>query len=152
SIQNAFDAANGGDNIRIWTGSGAYAGASTPSGRSGTSASPIIVEPDTGANPNITGEIDIVDASYWTIRNLRFDACSTETTASHAIAAWAQSHDTTGIVISGNTINCWGGTNQSYGGGGRDQISTIILVGSVTPEYWVTGTISGNTVSQGIRY
>src|SRR5687768_3408635 len=49
SIQNAFNVVNPGDNIKIRSGTGVYDQNATLT-RSGTSLSPIIIEPDVGAS------------------------------------------------------------------------------------------------------
>src|SRR5262249_59977058 len=120
NIQNAFDAAVAGDIIRIRDSGTAYtSGATTTANHDGTSVSPIIIEPDPGQNQNILAQIYLLNVNYWTVRNLTFNACSTANTPNQAIRIQADTRNITGNVVSGNTFNCWGGTNQSNGGNGK---------------------------------
>jgi hypothetical protein len=116
-------------------------------GRSGTLSNPITLEPDLGNNPNITGEIDLYDQSHWTIRNLRFDACSIANSPGSAIRAQAENVNITGITISGLTINCWGGTNQGSTG---KTIRPIFIVGNWSNPKRITATVTGNTITNPI--
>jgi hypothetical protein len=173
SIQNAMNRAGlaAGDKIRIRNSNIAYdETAYTPARIDGTARDPIIIEPDLGHYPNLIststnnldGVINLIDVNYWTVRNLRFDACSVPTTSRHAITAKpARSvpvRSSVGIVLTGNTISCWGGTDQ--GGSNHDGnnvygTSAINVIGHVfapsDPEYWrvyITATISNNVISQ----
>jgi parallel beta helix pectate lyase-like protein len=164
SIQAAFNATTtAGDVIRVRNASTSYnETAYAPARIDGTANNPIIVEPDVGHNPNIintsggswVGAITLYDVSYWTIRNLRFDACSVPNTAMSAIFVRAERtlplRSTTGIVITGNTINCWGGSNQTGIGTGA-----ITVYGTDFNDneegYWTQYTtnlvISNNTIT-----
>jgi hypothetical protein len=81
AIQNAFNVVNAGDTIRIRTGTSVYDQAALVVNRSGTSGSPIILEPDTDAsfiirdsgNGALRAAIWIRNSDYWIVRNLTFD-------------------------------------------------------------------------------
>ena len=146
SIQNAFDVVNAGDSIRIRDAASNYTTNSTLS-RSGTSANPIIIEPDTGHNPNLVMQLDINDANYITVRNLRWDACSTANTAGSAVHAKADTVDTVGITVSGLTINCWGGTTQGSTG---KTIRPIFIEGNWSSPHRITAIVTQNTITNPI--
>src|SRR5262249_30510286 len=138
-IQDAFNYSGlaAGDHIKIRTGNRPYdENAYTASGKDGAPGNPIVVEPDTGNTPNIistsqdnpAGAIDLYNVKNWTVQNLTFDACGTPYTSKWAIEVeYAEPSSTyrnlDGITITGNNINCWGGSNQNGGPWGSIAIS-----------------------------
>jgi len=174
SIQNGLNhpGLRAGDTIRIRDSAMPYTeNAVTPSGLDGTAANPIVIEPDVGNNPILrsiatnvdSGVITINNGSFWTIRNLTFDACGVATSSKQAIKVQAApssnpNRSLVGIVITGNTINCWGGSDQ--GGANRDgsnvyRTAAIRIEGTniapgqpgYTTQY-TTATISNNMISR----
>lgn len=148
-----------GDHIKIrGDGSTAYTGnTTTPTNRNGTSPNPIVVEPDDGATPNLLATINLANVDYWTVQNLRWDACSvTDTSARSAITIEASLRTVTGNKILNNTINCWGGTDYSNGGAGKgntgQEYAAIYIRAYRGDGYWATSsTISGNIISEPIE-
>ena len=154
-FQTAFDAAGPGDTIRVRNASIPYTG-EYDARVSGNQGAPITVEPDVGHNPNLNIRLNMWNVGWWTIQNLRWDECSTNWAPETAIYAEATggagSH--TGIVITGNTLNCIGGTDQSNGGLGRkgyDQAAIATRSNYYPPFETLTATITNNTISQALE-
>ena len=90
SISNAVNAVKAGDTIRIRNAATPY-NETIETNKSGTSGSPITVEPDAGHNPTILNNGNgsqcatfwIYDANYWTIQNLNFDATGSKVKTIH---------------------------------------------------------------------
>jgi hypothetical protein len=159
SLQNAFNAVNPGDTIRIRNAATPY-DQNAVANRSGTATSPITVEPDVGHNPVLryTGSgvqaaaIQLEDVDYWTVRNLTFDGSGTYT-SQYAIWIRANTRNVTGNSIIGNTVLNWGGTTtQNVTGAVAIQVS-----GRMTDLFHpINSLLSGNTISscrhQGIGF
>ena len=106
SIKNAVNAVNAGDTIRIRDAATPY-NEMIQTSKSGTSGSPITVEPDTGHNPTIYNNGNgstcavfwLSDNSYWIIRNLNFDATGQNTCTQGAILIHANNNNAVGHQI-----------------------------------------------------
>jgi hypothetical protein len=123
SIQNALNAVQAGDTIRIRTGTGVYNETASVSGKNGTAANPITVEPDSGASFVIrntaagvfTASIKVKESDYWTFRNLTFDAAGVNPSMV-ALHVQCETRNCTGIVIEGNTFRNWTQTPTAQNG------------------------------------
>ena len=174
SIQNGLNHPHlkPGDTIRIRDSLSPYnENAVTPTGLDGTAANPIVIEPDIGNHPTLlststnldSGVITISNGGYWMIRNMTFDACGIPTSSKQAIKVQPAppgnpNRSVVGIVITGNTIKCWGGSDQ--GGASHDgttvyNTAAIRIEGtSIAPgqlgysTQYTTATISNNTISR----
>jgi hypothetical protein len=130
SIQNAVNAVNSGDTIRIRDSATPY-NETIQTSKSGTSGSPITVEPDTGHKPILrnTGAggqcatFDIVNG-WWTIQNLNFDATGVNPCKFGAI--WARALE--GIKILNNTFKGWGGPT---GEPSATAMNAVIVTGGI---------------------
>lgn len=119
TIAAAIAAASAGDFIRIRDASTAYSEEDINIG-SGSSGSPITIEPDTGNNPTLTctttsGWVSIFHtgtSSWITIQNLTFSGSGVTHTCKAAIHSNSSDATVAGIIIQGNTFTDWGGTNQ----------------------------------------
>jgi parallel beta-helix repeat protein len=146
SIQNAFNAVDPGDTIRIRNAASPY-DQNAIARRSGTASSPIILEPDSGHNPIIrfTGKgfqaaaIQLQDVDYWIVRNLTFNGTNTY---SSRYALWIRvvNRNVTGNQVTGNSFLNWGGS-ESQAVATAALAITGLLSGSYSPRNTV---VSGN--------
>jgi hypothetical protein len=152
SIQNAINNVNAGDNIRIRTGTGVYSETAAVSGKNGTSGSPIIIEPDTGANfvirntssGSATASIQLKESDYWTFRNLTFDANGV-TPSLYALKVQCETKDCVGIVVQNNSFKNWRQSLSKTDWGP----SVLVVAGCESAlgcpaNHWITATITGN--------
>jgi hypothetical protein len=158
TIQNAFNHAAPGQDIRIQNRGTTYNEADTLS-TSGTSANPIVIESDNSANPpTLTNTVDVSNnsaqmtlnnVSYVTIRNLKWDGTDLNV-AAFAIYVTNGSANLVGFNILNNTITNWGASNTTvdYNGHGNAAIemSAYCNLGRST-----TSIIRGNRIT-GSRY
>jgi hypothetical protein len=140
SIQAAVNAGRPGTAIRIRNAGSPY-NESVVVQKSGALGKPIVIEADEGHKPVLTntvntggaggannaGVISIVDASYVAVRNLTFNGADQVTSIS-ALFVHAKTHDTTDVVLTGNTITNWAGNAK-----GRERKSTAILFSRAYP-------------------
>jgi hypothetical protein len=151
SIQNAVNAVNAGDTIRIRNAASAYS-ETIQTSKSGTSSSPITVEPDAGHNPRIYNSGNgsacanfFLSGSYWTIQNLNFDATGQNSCIWGAIIIAVQvPGDIFGHKILNNTFKGWGNSTNNTRG-----MTTVALSGGANDAdvgWWPTDVlIQGNT-------
>jgi hypothetical protein len=121
SLANGIAALAAGDTLRIRDSAAPY-DETVIMTTSGTSGSPIIIEPDVGHNPTLrytgndagTAVIELRKNSYVTIQNLTFDGVGVQTSRyailiRTAVGTCSDGIDVFGLRILGNTIKNWGG-------------------------------------------
>ena len=163
NIQNAFNVAVAGDDIRIQFGTGVYDQQATTVS-AGTSTSPIIVESDNAAQQPIlrfTGNgsnnamLHINGHSYWTLQNLTFDGSGVFTSAFAVWVSgpsWTTGPDTVGVKILSNTFRNWGGTeaqDQAAYNNGQVSMEALHVSGGYAPPagaYTINGILIQNNV------
>jgi hypothetical protein len=165
SIQNAFNVAVAGDDIRIRHSTMPY-DEHVVAQSSGTSGNPIVVESDDPSNQAVVrytgngavaGAIQVLDKSYWTIQNLTFDGTGVFTSTMAVwvglsnTARWTTGPDLTGIKILNNTFKNWGGTEaqeSSLSASTQSAVGALFISGGYGPPigaYTISGTlVQGN--------
>lgn len=152
TIQAALDNAAAGQDIKIRTGSGTYSEVTFISGKNGTAANPIILEPDTGASfvirntdsGSFTASIEIKESDYWTIRNLTFDANGVNPSMM-AIHVQCASKNCVGWNISGNTFQNWRQPAAATNGPNVLNFSGCHVDFGCATTKTISGTIENNT-------
>src|SRR4030095_11155471 len=122
SIQLAFTNAVAGHVIKIRTGTGVYSEAVFVTGKNGSSGSPIVVQPDTGAKfivrnnagPSHNSVMRVKESDYWEFRGLTFDAAGVDP-GWQAIFLQCETKNCVGWVIDGNTFKNWTTTSTLFG-------------------------------------
>jgi parallel beta-helix repeat protein len=156
SIQNAVNAVNAGDTIRIRDAATPYTEV-VETTKNGSSGSPITVEPDAGNHPTLrnsgngaTCATFWLHGSYWIIQNLNFDATGVVPCTHGAILVHTTAGNITGTQILNNTFTGWGGT-QSFPSAGA---AAVTISGGACgdpgndPCSWPINTlVQGNTFS-----
>ena len=146
SIQNAFNVAAAGDDIRIQKASSPY-DENAIAQSSGSSGSPIIVESDDASNQAIirytgngavAGAMEFHDRNYWTIQNLTFDGKGVFTSTMAVwiglsnSGRWSSGPALTGFRVLNNTFRNWGGTEaqeSSLSTATQSAIGTLFISG-----------------------
>jgi hypothetical protein len=121
TIQSAVNAATPGTAIRVRNSARPY-NETVRIHTSGTAGAPIVLEPEPGHNPILTGGrqvkhnkwgmVSVDDASHIVVRNLTFDGFH-QRSAARAISVQAERGNMDNVLISGNTVQHWAGSGQT---------------------------------------